>query len=540
VVTGKFVLITNLQLPITSHQFGVVLLKSVRNLYLIVTAVVAISLLAGGLAQWLGSGTEEGGRFAAYVQLGYVVSACHILAAVGVIWLGWYWIKMAGAVTSMAKRLEADKLRGVNLKDPQRPEFKPYDGVRVKQVHNAVIDELSEVVNERICDCSNIIGGLEKQINDLQIQIRLTQRQKGHIEAIIYSIHDAVIVIDEFDRLLMANEAAGKLFHFDFKSDQHERIDRLIGEGKLEFIEFLRHSRQSKAQPIRKEIEFPEHVEPKTYDCIVSCIYDENKQVCGVVAVLHDITREKQIQQAKNDFVNHVCHELKTPLASISAYSEMLIDGEADDEKTREEFYSVIQTQAERLNRLIEDILNISRIESGLIKVKKEPVSLTMIIEEQLLMMKSYAEEKNICLEDIGQRRIVFDRVYADKDMISQVVVNLLSNAVKYTPSGGSVNIEMEVDETDNVARLAVNDTGVGIPEDEIEHVFDKFYRVSTGKKQAKGTGLGLNLVKQIIEKVHDGRVFVSSKTGLGSTFGFELPLVTTEVGESLSAAGEV
>jgi signal transduction histidine kinase len=163
-----------------------------------------------------------------------------------------------------------------------------------------------------------------------------------------------------------------------------------------------------------------------------------------------------------------------------------------------------------------------------------------MIIEEQLHMIKSYAEEKNICLEDIGQSRVVFDQVYADRDMISQVIVNLLSNAVKYTPLGGSVKIETEVDETVNTARLIVTDTGIGIPEDEIEHVFDKFYRVGTGEKQAKGTGLGLNLVKQIIEKVHNGRVFVSSKPGAGSTFGFELPLATRDVVESLPVAGRV
>ena len=514
-------------------------MKSVRNLYLIVTAVVAISLLAGGLAQWLDSGTEEGGHFAAYVQWSSVVSACRILGAVGVIWLGWYWIKLAGAITSIAKRLKAGKLQPINMEDRQRPEIKPGDGVHVKLNHNAVIDELSEAVNERLGDYSNVVSELEKQIHDLQIQIQLTNRQKDHIEAIIYGIHDAVVVTDEFDRLLMANEAAGKLFHFDFKSAQHEHLGRLIDEAKSEFIDFLRQSRQSKAQPTRKEIEFPEDVETKTYDCIVSCIYDENRQVCGVVAVIHDVTREKQIQQTKNDFVNHVCHELKTPLASISAYSEMLIDGEADDEQTREEFYSVIQTQAQRLNRLIEDILNIARIESGMIKINKEPVSLTMIIEEQLHMIKSYAEEKNICLKDIGKSRIVFDQVYADRDMISQVIVNLLSNAVKYTPSGGSVKIETEVNESDNVARLDVTDTGVGIPEDEIEHVFDKFYRVSTGEKQAKGTGLGLNLVKQIIEKVHNGRVFVSSKPGVGSTFGFELPLATREVVEHLTIAGK-
>jgi signal transduction histidine kinase len=111
--------------------------------------------------------------------------------------------------------------------------------------------------------------------------------------------------------------------------------------------------------------------------------------------------------------------------------------------------------------------------------------------------------------------------------MVAQVIVNLLSNAIKYTPSGGSVRIQTEVDDVAGLARVKVTDTGVGIPEDEIEHVFDKFYRVSANKGQAKGTGLGLNLVKQIVEKIHNGRVFVTSRPGTGSTFGFELPLAT-------------
>jgi two-component system phosphate regulon sensor histidine kinase PhoR len=229
----------------------------------------------------------------------------------------------------------------------------------------------------------------------------------------------------------------------------------------------------------------------------------------------------------KNDFVSHVSHELKTPLASIMAYSEMLVEGEADDEKTRNEFYSVIQSQAKRLNRLIEDILNISRIESGLIKIEKKPVSLTILIEEQLQMIKGYAEEKNINI--ITKKPIIFDQVNVDRDMISQVIVNLLSNAVKYTSSSGSIRIETEVDESAGLARVSITDTGVGIPEDDLQHIFDKFYRVKVNNKQAKGTGLGLNLVKQIVEKIHNGRVFVTSRVGAGSTFGFELPLVVAE-----------
>ncbi|UCE50088.1 MAG: PAS domain-containing protein, partial [Phycisphaerales bacterium] len=335
----------------------------------------------------------------------------------------------------------------------------------------------------------------------------------------------AVIVVDEFDKLLMANEAAGQLFDFDFRQSQHKHLGELIKEDKREFADFLSRSKQSKGQATRQEIEFMDKAEPRTFDCIVSCVYDQDRKVCGAVAVLHDITREKEISQMKNDFVGHVSHELKTPLASITAYSEMLVDGEAGDEETRKEFYSIIQKQAKRLNRLIEDILNTSRIESGLLKMNKEPISLTILIEEQLQMIKSYAEEKNITVT--GQKPIVFDQVEVDRDMISQVVVNLLSNAVKYTPAGGSVKVETNVDETASLVRVTITDTGVGIPADEIEHVFDKFYRVGANKKQAKGTGLGLNLVKQIVEKLHDGRVFVTSRVSEGSTFGFELPLAT-------------
>ena len=487
-----------------------------RRLYAIVTLVVACSLLIWGLAEWQDSGTEEGWRFAGFVQRIPVVPVCYVFAAMGVILLGWYQLKLAGAITSIAELLKDD------TKDAGCAGKGFFAGLKTTK-----IDELCKAVHERFNGCLTLIADYEKQIKDLQIQIQLSQRRERNTEAIIYGIRDAVIVIDEFDKLIMANEAAGQLFGFDFRNSQQKSLSKLIGAGQSKFTDFLSHSRQSKGRATRQEIEFLENGKPKTFDCIVSCVYDQGHQACGAVAVLHDITREKEISQMKNDFVSHVSHELKTPLASITAYSEMLADGEANDEETRKEFYSIIQSQAGRLSRLIEDILNISRIESGLIKVNKQTISLTMLIEEQLQMIKSYAEDKNI--EVIGQKPIVFDQVYADRDMISQVIINLLSNAIKYTPSGGSVRIEMEVDEVASLARVSVTDTGVGIPEDEIEHVFDKFYRVGANKKQAEGTGLGLNLVKQIVEKVHDGRVFVTSQVGVGSTFGFELALATRQ-----------
>jgi two-component system phosphate regulon sensor histidine kinase PhoR len=484
-----------------------VILKLVRNLH----TIVAGSLFAAGFAEWYYAGARGGLRPAGYA---FIAPVCCFVAAAAVILLGWRWLRLVKGITSIAQQLREKQ------------------SSRIKPSSNKIVNELSETINAHFSGNISYIEELERQIKDSQIKIQLLRRQKRNTDAIIYGIRDAVIVVDEFDKLLMANEAAGKLFSFDYKSSRHKPIGELIsGEkteaGENEFVNFLCQSRQNKVRHTRREIDFSRENRSKTFDSIVSCVYDEKERVCGAVAVLHDITREKGISQMKNDFVNHVSHELKTPLASISAYSEMLADGEADDEQTRKEFYSVIQEQAKRLNRLIENILNTSRIESGLIKVEKRPVSLTILMEEQLQMIRSYAEEKNIKL--IGQKPIVFDQVYADKDMISEVIINLLSNAIKYTPCGGSIKIAIEADEIAGLARVSVTDTGVGIPKDEIEHIFDKFYRVGANKKQAEGTGLGLNLVKQIVEKVHNGRVFVTSEPGMGSTFGFELPLATAE-----------
>ncbi len=481
-------------------------MKPGRSLYLVVTGIVACSLWVLCIAQWYNSGIGEGRHLVASM-------ICCNLGAVGVIYLGWHWFRLVGEIASMARRL--------------REETVPHIG----PISNKLINELGQAVNSQLENISRNTSEIEQQSRDLQIQIKLSQRQKRNAEAIIYGIREAVVVIDESDKLVMANEAAGKIFGFDFKNVQHKSISEVIaasGDKQREFVDFLCQARKSKVRHSRRELELSQDGQPKVFDCIVSCVYDEREQVGGVVVVLHDITREKEISQMKNDFVSHVSHELKTPLASITAYSEMLVDGEADDEQVRKEFYSIIQSQARRLNRLIEDMLNISRIESGLIKVDKKPVSLAILIEDQIGMIKSYAQEKNI--EIISSKPIVFDQVYADSDMISQVIVNLLSNAIKYTPSGGKVTIDVAVDEIKRIARISVSDTGVGIPEDEIGHLFEKFFRVKANNKCAKGTGLGLNLVKQIVEKVHNGRIFVTSKVGQGSTFGFELPLATADI----------
>jgi two-component system phosphate regulon sensor histidine kinase PhoR len=201
----------------------------------------------------------------------------------------------------------------------------------------------------------------------------------------------------------------------------------------------------------------------------------------------------------------------------------MLVDGEAPDDETRNEFYNVIQSETNRLSRLIDNMLNINRIESGMVKIHREAFALPTVIKAVADVMQPQARAKQLTLTD--KPSPLYYQVHADRDMIYQAALNLVGNAVKYTPEGGSVTLETEVDEYAHQVVVKVTDTGPGIPDEAIPHLFDKFYRVDGHKKLAKGTGLGLNLVKHIVETIHGGAVSVSSEVGVGSTFSFSLPI---------------
>jgi two-component system phosphate regulon sensor histidine kinase PhoR len=240
----------------------------------------------------------------------------------------------------------------------------------------------------------------------------------------------------------------------------------------------------------------------------------------GAVAVLTDITGQKAIQKRNAEFVSSVSHEMKTPLSSIRAYVELLVDGEADDEPTREEFLSVINSQADRMQRLIDNLLNLARIEAGVVAVNKTSLSLNELLQEALGVMQPAAEQKDIKLT--SEFSPLYLGVLADRDMLLQGAINLISNAVKYTRPGGSVTVRSQLN--DQEVAFEVQDTGVGLSEEDRRRVFEKFYRVKKDSDMASGTGLGLALVKHIVEDVHGGRVDVVSQEGQGSTFQVSLP----------------
>jgi two-component system phosphate regulon sensor histidine kinase PhoR len=371
------------------------------------------------------------------------------------------------------------------------------------------------------------------QRRELEVQVRLSEAERRHAETILNSITDAVIVTDAFNEVALANEAAARTLGFVLEQALRQPVDRVVPDPVLS--KWIRETREGGDASLRRHLEHKlrgDHGEA-TFDVTLTCIAGDSRpgdthagtrpETAGVVTILRDITREKEIAEMKSDFVSNVSHELRTPLSSIKAYMEMLVDGEATDEQTRMEFYNIIQGEANRLSRLIDNILNISRIESGVVKVQREHLSLPSLIKDAIEVMQPQARAKQIELVEVPSP--LYFQVFADKDMIYQAALNLIGNAIKYTPESGRVKVEMSVDEHARLVNVAVSDTGVGIPEADLPHLFEKFYRVADHKKMAKGTGLGLNLVKHIIETVHGGKVQVKSKVGAGSTFTFMLPI---------------
>jgi len=229
----------------------------------------------------------------------------------------------------------------------------------------------------------------------------------------------------------------------------------------------------------------------------------------------------KRLDKKKSEFVNMVAHELRTPLTSISGFSELMMKkAETKPRESLIKFSRIIFQESDRLRRIINDLLDLSRIKSGKVEMEKVPNNLGSVIEMALANIQLTAEQKRIVLEKNIPNHI---RVFSfDRDKMTQVMLNLLSNSIKYTLEGGKVSVVVEV--LDDSVRCSVTDTGIGIPEADLGKIFEEFHRVNNElSKNVRGTGLGLTITKSIIE-AHGGRIWVSSKEGEGSTFTFELP----------------
>ncbi|RMD95121.1 MAG: PAS domain-containing protein, partial [Calditrichaeota bacterium] len=350
---------------------------------------------------------------------------------------------------------------------------------------------------------------------------------------VLKNIADGVIVTDESNHIILMNPVAMDWFGFK-NSDQFlaKSIDQVIpNEELVQLVNKLKETEVREINTTEILLKGSDGWKKVILQARATNIFDEEEnRWSGVVTVLRDITKEKEIDRMKTELVSMVAHELRSPLTSISGFSELLLDPNTAPEQTRE-YATIILKESNRLNELINKFLDISKIESGKIQMRKIPVDLKLLIAKVLEYNGQLANKKNIQVEIKAPPHI--SEVMVDKDMMEQVVLNLFSNAVKYSPENARITIR--VFENKNTVGFEVEDTGYGIPENALPRIFDKFYRVSDNEQvqEVQGSGLGLALVKQIVE-IHNGDIRVQSSVGEGSTFTVTLPKTATTTPKKL------
>lgn len=252
-----------------------------------------------------------------------------------------------------------------------------------------------------------------------------------------------------------------------------------------------------------------------------SLVSDTNGKPLGEVKVVHDVTRERELDQLKSDFISLISHELRTPLFSIQGFVRLILAGEVPDEKTQRDFLTIVEGQARHLAELVENLLDLSRLEAGLLDLKLETVQIGEVAYQTIANLRPLAQGKHIAInihiaDDIPP-------LMADRRWLEHVMTNLVGNAVKFTPQEGRIGVQIERAASEVVVQVA--DSGIGIPKEAHRDLFSKFYQVdSSTTRRAGGTGLGLYIARQIIE-AHGGRIWVDSEEGKGSTFSFSLPM---------------
>ncbi|WP_153464748.1 MULTISPECIES: two-component system histidine kinase PnpS [Sediminibacillus] len=361
---------------------------------------------------------------------------------------------------------------------------------------------------------SNSINVLARSLQQITLQERM---QENQMSTVIDNMESGLMLIDEKGYVHMVN----RKFLSIFGSTEKEYLGFL-------YYDVLDKEKIHKAvqeaflyeEKVKVSFSISSGLERKSVEAVGAPLFNDKRELKGAVLVFHDITELKRLEEMRKDFVANVSHELKTPITSIRGFAETLLEGAMEDTELRRQFLEIILKESGRLQALIHDLLELSKLEKDELRLEYSEVDVPSLVHDLLPVVSQQADKKQIELTvDLPDQFVAV----VDGERLKQVFINLLNNAVNYTPEQGKVTLAITGD--GDKWRITVSDTGIGIPEKAQSRIFERFYRVDRARsRNTGGTGLGLAIVKHIVE-AHKGSIFLESKVNEGTVFTIELPL---------------
>ncbi|MGB3367788.1 MAG: ATP-binding protein [Acidaminobacteraceae bacterium] len=365
------------------------------------------------------------------------------------------------------------------------------------------------------------IGKLAEMFNYLTKRLKTSlseiSSEKSKLEAIINYMDDGLIAVNTKGEIIHLNPKAIAMLNFTETSLDFNKIVGDLNEDLM--IENI----------IKKDDSWLGSSCIKVHDSIYKVSYapyaNENLEKSGIVFVLQDITEQEKLENMRRDFVANVSHELKTPLTSIKSYTETILDGMVDDPETQREFLMVVSSEADRMNRLVQDLLQLSSFDTEKVRLKKEVHDYMALVTMSIKKFEVTTKSKNQTIEILSDEDEILGRF--DYYRIEQVIINIVSNAIKYSFDGSTLVVN--IDSHGDYVNISVKDNGMGIPEKDLTRIFERFYRVDKARtRENGGTGLGLSIAKEIVE-AHGGMIKINSTVDIGTTVTISLPKDSSE-----------
>ena len=386
-------------------------------------------------------------------------------------------------------------------------------------------------------DVSEEVQELFKAFNDMSMRLNLYDEEnieqitleRNKLEAVLMSIVNGVVVCDNNDIVTLINNHAKEMLELEGDQLLNTNIQNYVDtQGEYCFTEKIEeYKKLSNEDKSAKPLAFNINVAGKILKSIISPMYTRNHDYVGYIIVLIDITRETEMDNMKSQFISNVSHELRTPVTVLRSYIDTLYNyGNEFDYDTQKEFIGTINTEIIRLNGMVNDILDFSRLDSNA-KIEKSENDISQLVDACVSQVQILLKDHNLSID--VQKDDDIPLLMFNYDSISRALTNYLSNAIKYAPQDSTITVKLYKELEKNYVTVTVRDEGIGIAPEYQKKVFERFFRIENNTHTVKGTGLGLHLVKTTIEKHHHGIVFVNSQPNQGSTFGFSLPIDVSE-----------